>query len=102
MAIQAQVRHVFPGSNTPRGFYSYYTYILEQDLATRILVIKGGPGVGKSTFMKRIGKSMTDEGFAVEYHHCSADNNSLDGVVLPQIGVAMLDGTAPQGVVTTL
>lgn len=38
---------------------------------------------------------MSQEGIAVEYHHCSADNNSLDGVVLPELGVALLDGTAP-------
>jgi hypothetical protein len=49
-ARQGRVKHVFPGNNTARGFYSFYDYIIAPD-ARRILVIKGGPGVGKSTFL---------------------------------------------------
>ena len=90
-----QVRHLFPGNNTPLGFYSYYEYMLPQAKATHIFCVKGGPGVGKSTFMKRIGKDMVDKGHPVEYMHCSSDPNSLDGVVITDIGVALLDGTAP-------
>jgi len=37
----------------------------------------------------------------VEYHHCSSDGNSLDGVALPDQGIALLDGTAPHRVVST-
>ena len=44
-------RHLFPGGNTSKGFYSLYRYVLSQDDAKRILCIKGGPGTGdrKST-----------------------------------------------------
>jgi len=86
---------MFPGGNTSRGFFSYYSYILEQEEAKRIIVIKGGPGVGKSSFMKKIAEEMLDRGYDVEYMHCSSDNNSLDGLVIPSIKVALLDGTAP-------
>jgi len=89
------IRRVFPGGNTYKGFYSYYDYILGQNEAKRIMIIKGGPGVGKSSFMKKIGKYMEERGFDIEYHHCSSDNNSIDGVVIPQLGVALIDGTAP-------
>ena len=89
-----KLRRVYPGGNTSVGFYSYYDYILPSD-ARRIMVIKGGPGVGKSTFMKKIGKEMLDRGYDVEFHHCSSDNNSIDGVVIPAAQVAMIDGTAP-------
>ena len=88
------VKHVFPGGNTSIGFFSYYEHIIGPE-ARRILVIKGGPGVGKSTFMKRIAEEMIQRGFDVEFHHCSSDNNSLDGVVITAIGVALIDGTAP-------
>ncbi|MGB9826861.1 MAG: PRK06851 family protein, partial [Desulfofundulus sp.] len=71
-----------------------YDYIIEPD-ATRIFVIKGGPGVGKSTFMRKIGEEMLERGYDVEFHCCSSDNGSLDGVVIPAIRVALLDGTAP-------
>ncbi|MGN0144276.1 MAG: ATPase, partial [Clostridium sp.] len=34
-------------------------------------------------------------GYSVEYHHCSSDNNSLDGVVIRELNIALLDGTSP-------
>ncbi|WP_418791577.1 PRK06851 family protein [Phosphitispora sp. TUW77] len=89
-----KIKKMFPGGNTSQGFYSYYDNIIEPD-AKRIFVIKGGPGVGKSTLMRAIGETMFDKGYSVEFHCCSSDNSSLDGVCIPEIGIAMLDGTAP-------
>ncbi|MCX7781511.1 MAG: PRK06851 family protein [Negativicutes bacterium] len=89
-----RVRHLFPGGNTPQGFFSYYSYIIPIN-ANRIFVLKGGPGTGKSTFMRKIGEAMVSHGYDVEYHHCSSDCNSLDGVVIPAMQVAFIDGTAP-------
>lgn len=90
----AAVRNLFPGGNTPQGFFSYYEYIIAAD-AKRIFILKGGPGTGKSTFMRKIGEAMLARGFDIEFHHCSSDNNSLDGVVIPALKVALIDGTAP-------
>ncbi|SMC75856.1 PRK06851 family protein [Sporomusa malonica] len=89
-----KIKHVFPGGNTPQGFFSYYDYVIPID-ATRIFLLKGGPGVGKSTFMKKIGQAMVEQGYDVEHHHCSSDPNSLDGLVIPMLNVALIDGTAP-------
>ena len=91
---KGKLKKVFPGGNTSRGFHSFYDYIIEPD-ATRIFVIKGGPGVGKSTFMRKIGETMLGKGYDVEFHCCSSDNDSLDGIVIPALRIAMLDGTAP-------
>ena len=54
--------NLFPGSNTSKGFYSFYRYILTQDNANRILCLKGGPGTGKSSLMKKVGKYFFDKG----------------------------------------
>ncbi len=89
-----RVRKVFPGGNTAEGFYSFYDQIARPD-ANKIFVIKGGPGVGKSTFMRKIAESMRDRGYDVELHCCSSDNDSLDGVYIPALDVALIDGTAP-------
>ena len=89
------IRHMFPGNNTGQGFFSYFAYILPEPQAKRIYCLKGGPGVGKSTFLKRIGERMAKEGFGIEYMHCASDPDSLDGLVIPALGVALLDGTAP-------
>lgn len=88
------VRHFFPGGNTPQGFVSYYDYVISPN-AKRIFILKGGPGTGKSTFMKRMGTEMTKAGYDVEQHHCSSDNNSLDGLVIPALQIAFIDGTSP-------
>ena len=88
-------RHYFPGNNTPVGFFSYYKYILGQREANKIICIKGGPGTGKSTFMKRIGEEFLETGEDVDFLHCSADENSLDGIVLQNRKIAVIDGTSP-------
>ncbi len=90
-----RVKHVFPGGNTSLGFYSFYDQIIDPFEAERKIIIKGGPGTGKSTFMKKIGRELQDMGYDIEYLHCSSDNNSLDGIMAPQLGFAVIDGTAP-------
>lgn len=60
-----------------------------------LLVLKGGPGVGKSTMMRKIGRAMEEHGEQVEYLYCSGDPDSLDGVHIPRIRTAIVDGTSP-------
>ena len=93
--MKGNISNFFPGGNTSKGFYSFYRYILGQDDARRIICLKGGPGTGKSSLMKKVGEFFNDRGYDIEYHHCSSDNNSLDGVVVKGLNVAILDGTAP-------
>lgn len=93
--MKGKVRRLFPGGNTSQGFYSYYSYILGQQEATAIICLKGGPGTGKSSFMKDIGKYFNDKGEDVDYFHCSSDPQSLDGVLLRKRKIAIVDGTSP-------
>lgn len=93
--VKGRIRHMFAGGNTSQGFFSYFSNILKQDEALKIFLLKGGPGTGKSTFMKKIGNEMLDRGFDIEHMHCSSDPDSLDGIVIPAIKIALIDGTAP-------
>lgn len=88
-------RHYFPGNNTPKGFFSYYKYILSQREANKIICIKGGPGTGKSCFMKSIGDRLAEKGFSIDYLHCSAAPESLDGIIVKEEKIAFIDGTSP-------
>lgn len=92
--MAGKIKKVFPGGNTSKGFYSFYDYIIGLD-ANRFFVLKGGPGVGKSSMMKKVGNALVDMGYDVEFHHCSSDQNSIDAIVVPKLNVAMVDGTAP-------
>ncbi len=84
----------FLGANTPNGFYSLYGGFTDRK-KDHLFILKGGPGCGKSTFMKKIGAACEEAGHFVEYIHCSGDPESLDGVYVPALNVAYVDGTAP-------
>ena len=94
MKSRPNIKSMFAGSNTPYGFVNYFGEIVEYN-TNRIFIIKGGPGVGKSTFMKRISNALIDMGYEVEYFFCSSDPDSLDAVAVPDLKVAIMDGTAP-------
>lgn len=94
MGNKGRVRKFFPGANSAYGFYSLYSQ-LYSPACEKVFILKGGPGTGKSTLLQGIGEAMRLDGFDVEYHYCSANPISLDGVVIPTAGVALLDGTAP-------
>lgn len=85
----------FLGANTPTGFYSLYDDLLPPEKAKTLYILKGGPGCGKSTCMRRVAKAAQAAGEPVETVLCSGDPDSLDAVLLPRQGVALVDGTAP-------
>ena len=91
---QHKVRY-FLGANSPDGFYSLYDQLIDPAAAEDIFILKGGPGCGKSTLMRRVGTALEDKGLQVEYIQCSGDPDSLDGIVAPALKIAIVDGTAP-------
>ena len=97
MTDTGNCRRMFGGANTSKGFVSLFDNMINP-FNSRKIIIKGGPGLGKSTFMRQIGDFMMEKGYDVEYFHCSSDPGSLDGVVIPSIKVAILDGTSPHTV----
>jgi hypothetical protein len=92
----------FLGANTPEGFRSEYETLQSDPRIKRLLIIKGGSGCGKSTLMKTLGARAEAYGWAVERVLCSSDPDSLDGLVIPELGLALVDGTAPQVVEPSL
>ena len=89
----------FLGANSPAGFYSLYDHLLPPEQARAIYILKGGPGCGKSTLMRKIGVWAEEAGLETEYILCSGDPDSLDALILPSKAVAIVDGTAPHVVV---
>lgn len=91
----ARVTHFFAGANSGDGFQNLFPQLIDVEEAYDFMILKGGPGVGKNTFMREIGRTMEAAGAEVEYLWCSGDPDSLDGVVLPQLKCAIADGTFP-------
>lgn len=78
----------------PEGFYGLYDQLLDARLYD-LIILKGTPGCGKSTFMRRAAAALEERGLETVYIHCSGDPDSLDGVIAPAIRTAIVDGTAP-------
>ncbi len=85
----------FLGANTPQGFVSLFDELYNPYKPCRAFIVKGGPGTGKSTLMKKAGAKFESEGYDVEYVYCSSDPKSLDAVIIPQKGICVADGTSP-------
>ncbi len=100
MKKPSQIRY-FLGANSCYGFRSLYGGFCPAEEGCFLHVIKGGPGCGKSSFMRRIGAAAEERGLAVEYVLCSGDPDSLDGVFIPALSLGYVDGTAPHVIEAT-
>ena len=81
----------FLGGSSPDGFRSHFgDTVNDPDFHTYI--IKGGPGTGKSTLMKKLAAEFDED---KEIYFCSSDPDSYDAVVLKEHKVVVVDGTAP-------
>ena len=92
---------LFAAANSGRGFVSFYGEIFDRPAISRRYLIKGGPGTGKSSLMRKIAAAARERGHSVRTYRCSSDPESLDGVIVDG-RIAVLDGTAPHAVEPTL
>lgn len=87
------MQRYFLGNNSGYGFWNDY----EDELKSkdRVALLKGGPGTGKSTLMKKVADAAKKAGHDIELWYCSGDPQSLDGVYIKDIKRAVVDATAP-------
>ena len=81
------------GAATINGSFDYIAN-LTQCLGKRYF-IKGRPGTGKSTLLKRLVKKAVCAGFEVEVYHCAFDPQSLDMLVVRELDFCIFDSTSP-------
>ena len=86
----------FAAANSYEGFKSNFDRIFSPLILKKLFILKGGPGTGKSTLMRKIAERFDDAAMVTRIL-CSSDTSSLDGVVLEKDGVTVgiVDGTAP-------
>ena len=82
----------FFGAATINGSVDYIDILTE---GTKRYFIKGRPGTGKSTFLKKLAQSAFDNGFTVERYHCAFDPSSLDMIIVRELKLCLFDSTAP-------
>ncbi len=82
----------FFGAATINGSTDYIDILTE---GCKRYFIKGRPGTGKSTFLKKVAQSAFDDGMTVERYHCAFDPNSLDMIIIRELNLCFFDSTAP-------
>ena len=87
----------FAASNGYTGFRSYFEEVFPTEHFDKLYVLKGGPGTGKSSLMKKLSEKLLGSGCTVEEIYCSSDPHSFDGIIAEKNAkkIGMLDGTAP-------
>ena len=92
---QKNSRQFFLGANTGAGFVSLYPEFTAAAESAFFWYIKGGPGNGKSTLMRRAAERAESAGLTVETILCSGDPDSLDGIYIPEKKLGYVDATSP-------
>ena len=57
-------KHFFAAANTSSGFVSFFDRLFDPKTLKKIYILKGGPGVGKSTLMKNAAKAAEKKGYS--------------------------------------
>ena len=91
--MEKSEKSFFAASNSMYGFKSYFGDIF--GTLDYLYIIKGGSGTGKSRFMREVARVAADKGERVEYFYCSSDPKSLDGIILCDRNIGIIDGTSP-------
>lgn len=88
-------KHIFLSANTADGTIHHFDKIVTMFGLKKLYILKGGSGVGKSTLIKKFAAAF--EGTRRTFIYCSADPESLDGVVIENgtIAIGIIDGTFP-------
>ncbi len=89
----AVLTHRLLGTLTPAGPRDTVQSIT-QNLEKR-LFIKGYPGTGKSSMMKKFANEALSKGYDVQLVWCGLDSNSIDMVILPELKFCIFDSTEP-------
>lgn len=89
---ESKVHRRFLGAATPYGSRDFVPNLTK---GLKRYFIKGRPGSGKSTLLKKLVAEAVERGFDIEIYHCGFDPDSLDMVIVRELGVAVFDSTAP-------
>ncbi|PZE20386.1 PRK06851 family protein [Paenibacillus xerothermodurans] len=89
----SHVRRRFFGAATPDGAVDHIQSLTQE--VNKRYFLKGRPGSGKSTMLKKLSASAQSLGIDVDVFHCGFDPNSLDMLIFPELSIAVFDSTAP-------
>ncbi|MCF8011998.1 MAG: hypothetical protein K9L17_12545 [Clostridiales bacterium] len=86
-------RHLFGTAITPKGTESHLDTIIK-DMDKRY-IIYGDDGTGKTTLVRRLTETALMRGYDIEAYHCALDPSLIDHLVIPGLGVAVINAVEP-------
>lgn len=96
MANKGKIRYVFASSYTNQGFFTFIPKLLEG--MRKVFILKGAAGSGKSTLIRFLGEAFCDQGYEIEFWVSALDSVSPEGVYIPRLEAAVVDGSLPQAI----
>ncbi|MCJ8012456.1 hypothetical protein MUG84_12000 [Paenibacillus sp. KQZ6P-2] len=90
--MAGQIKHYFARGNTAAGLYTLYDSVLS-GLDT-VFVINGRSGSGTSQLLSELAEAWEDTNWTKHYIHEALDHNRLEGIILEEARIAIIDGNA--------
>lgn len=88
--------HYFAHGNTAHGAHFLYKSAFHG--LNKIFVLTGPQGMGKSTIMQRLAESLQGKGLHVQCFHSPLRPDELDGIILTEWKVGIVDGRVCKGI----
>ncbi len=96
MGRRGRIQYRLTGSYTRQGYFSFVPQLIEG--LERLWVLKGPAGSGKSGFIRALGENLADQGYEVEFWLSAMEPGSAEGIFMPHLNAAVVNGSLPQPV----
>jgi KaiC/GvpD/RAD55 family RecA-like ATPase len=88
-------RHYFARGNTAHGVHFLYHSAFQG--LSKMVVLSGLPGTGKSTAIRRLADAAVNQGWNVELFHSPLNPDELDAMLIPNLKMGIADASVCEG-----
>ena len=78
------------------GYHHLYDQLTGDRTLRDLMLLKGGPGTEVSVFLRQVGRRLEEAGMRPEVFLSPEDPERWEGLALPELGCAVLDGRPPR------
>lgn len=90
---KGKISYVFTSSYTRTGFYTFIPELITG--LRQVFILKGPAGSGKSTLIRLLGETMSEQGYEIEFWISAIEPLTPDGLYISQLDTAIINGSLP-------
>lgn len=94
--MDGQILRYFAGGNTAKGFHNLFDSNLKG--LERVFVLSGKSKAEKSHIIGKLADEWTGKGYPIELIHSADHSPDLDGLIIRNLRIGIVDGDAPREV----